>query len=315
MRKFLTKITIFIMIFFIILGTLNQAYRGTNGYKHLNNVDKFMTIPQNNIELVNLGNSHAECAFDYSNTRTLKCFNLALAGQTFDYDYEILDTYKQNLKKNAVVLVQLSYFSLYAGKDSDWYKTLPPRYYAFLDKQHLPDYSFENYVMFKLLPILSAKSNMKYIFKDIKQEEIDKETDADLSQKLSDLKDPEDIAKKRALYHKQAMGDIVCSYMMDNLQKILILTEKSGFKTVLVIPPYSSYYVENFSNEFFYKFYKDVNGIIEKNKGVAFLDYSKDSRFYKKYDLYKNVDHLNKAGALLFTDIVLNKVFGEEEKP
>ena len=97
---------------------------------------------------------------------------------------------------------------------------------------------------------------------------------------------------------------------VDSLYHLIALLQEKQIRVCLVTTPFlSEYYdaVHNLAGDLDEKFYRVISEIMEKT-GVEYYDYSADPRFYHEYSLFLDSDHLNREGAKLFTDILLNDI-------
>lgn len=87
--------------------------------------------------------------------------------------------------------------------------------------------------------------------------------------------------------------------MLDAYREIFSLCEKNGWNAVLVTPPYPAVYTECFPAEVLDRFCTIVETLSEENS-VPWLNYAQDSEFTENFTYFKNIDHLNLAGAHSF---------------
>lgn len=159
MRNFFFKLLIMIVLVSLSLLGLNYAYINTNAYYLLNDTAKFENVPKG-IEICNLGSSHGQKSFNYSEINE-RGFNFGLSGQDFYYDLQVLKQYSENLRKGAVVLIVLSYFSYNMDLFEGEFFNRSPRYYTFLDQDLIYNTSFPNLIKYRYLPIITAGGNIK----------------------------------------------------------------------------------------------------------------------------------------------------------
>jgi hypothetical protein len=180
------------------------------------------------------------------------------------------------------------------------------RYYRFLHKDNMPEYSLLDNLRYKRFPILSAGLNVLEILKDttppVQSETAYSSMTKDQLIKKSEnrysywTKDTPDTGE-RGYAHNQ---ELVC--------KIVELCLAHDIRPVLVTTPITSIlnniYAER-SPDFFNTFYRFSREICEKYPGLKFFDYSHDSRFENDFSLFKDADHLNAYGAVKFTFIIV----------
>jgi lysophospholipase L1-like esterase len=118
--------------------------------------------------------------------------------------------------------------------------------------------------------------------------------------------------EKRAAYHMRnfqngkQIAAIILIYRSSTTYWIKLCKEHN-ITPILITTPYRSYYSNWFSNEILEQFYCEL---IDPNENdVIYLDYSRDERFNNSEELLKDTDHLNKQGAIVFTEIVIKDLF------
>jgi hypothetical protein len=305
MKRFILKVVLLTGITLVIMVLLNSLYIRTNVHK--NDIEKagtgkFDQVPRG-LQLVNLGSSHGEWAFDYSGAGNLNGFNMALSSQDFHYDYLVLKRYRENLSPGSVVLIPVSYFSFGISVKKD----LPfdYRYYGILPYSVINGHNLTDYLKYRWCPILfSGYDGIKALFAD---EKFQIDPDKVLKKNNYSPGALKSFARNRAEYHKQIMKNPKSDhdFNINSLEKLLGYCKKEGLKPVFITTPYTDYYNSNFSKAF----YRDFHGTIESMQeryDVPYLDYSNDRRFSGSIQLFRDSDHLNLPGRTLFTGIVID---------
>lgn len=311
MKKFLIKVSIFILIILTITCLINFKYI------KLNKTDVYDTKKFDNIPLLisicNFGSSHGQCGFNYEDVINQKCFNFALSGQFLSYDRRIFDYYKDHIRDGAVIFIPVSYHSLF-GNDE---RTEPD----FIDKNKcyyniLPSYMIKNYdlktnIYMKYFPSLCDKRGLLNVLMGktkSKLSEIWQKTAENIDVK----KDAEYKYNHHLIFNKlDENGNRIINYEEIDALKYMIKACKSiKASPILITTPFLHEYTDiinkNDSN-----FYKDFYGLIDKivnETDVIYYDYSHDERFNNSYNLFMDSDHLNKEGARQFTNIIMNEV-------
>lgn len=305
MFRFIKKTIIFLLILSLIVGYINFRYKNTNVYKSMNSTDKFFHIPKN-IEIGNLGTSHAQYAFVYEDLN-LVGFNFALPAQRLYYDNKILKKYIKNFKEDAVLIIPISYISFYLGYDNENFEDFNKMYYSFLSLKDIKNPKLNEYLKYKALPILTAESNIKYAF--IKEETPYEPKPVYRNYTISIDKMIED-GKKTSERHIEFINDGRKNKdeFIAILDDIINFAIKNDLNPVLTTTPFTKYYNENFSKEFYDEFQDSINSIINKYPNVKYLDYSHDSRFESSTEYFFDSSHLNLKGGKFFTEIILNDI-------
>lgn len=297
-----------IIVLMMGLIFLNFLYMRTNDYKNrISQLEKFKKVPTN-LEVVNLGSSYSRNAFDYRVTN-YNGFNFALAPQSLSYDFRILKNYKNNIKKNGVVLIVLPDF-VFGFLD---YKSnsINDRYYYFLRKENILNHNIFKQKFIRLFPLLFNPRGILRIIKDNKlinleeekscssREEVKKEAESRIKGWIKQFnliniinKDEIPIEIKEMFKKNQEILGHMIDYCLEN-----------NFKPVVVVPPCSKEINDFFSDEYLDEIlYKNIR--LGNSKNILFLDYLKDKRF-QDYRLYINSDMLNKKGREIFTKVVI----------
>ena len=298
-------ILIGIVIILLFIWICNKKYKNSNYFlDDYNKIKKFVDGVPENLEIVNTGSNHAYYGFNYGSR---KCFNFASGAQSLNYDYKILKQYSNNLNGGCKVLIVLAPLSFgfvdYKNDSSN------SRYYFFMDKDKILNYSRLKKILYVDMPILKSWKNFIRIF--LRKKEI-----------KSIINTP-DNAEKEALLRingwkkqfnlKNLLDKKSASYLKDEFENVkTILLDMIEFplehnwRPIIVIPPVSVFLTKKISDEFMKEVLYD-NIRFLKDKRIPILDYWKDDRL-NDYKLYINSDFLNEKGSKLFTEIVLEDI-------
>ncbi len=264
-----------------------------------------------NIEICNFGSSHGLYGYNYVNYNDkYTCFNFGLSSQTLSYDYRLMDYYQNRLSEGCTVFITLSYFS-FIGIDEterEYFESLNQRYYKILDKAHIKEYS-ETYIsripcfsvpVNSLISILLGKGNNNKSWYTQTADDIDLATEA------------KNTAKSHLIVDKlDENGDyIINQEEIDALYSMLRICNENNYKPIFITTPYLSEYTDNceeLAPEGVKLFYQMVDELV-KDTGISYYDFSHDKRFSNRHDLFMDDDHLNEAGSLIFTDILMQEV-------
>lgn len=298
-------ILIGIVIILLFIWICNKKYKNSDYFlDDYNKIKKFIDGVPKNLEIVNTGSNHAYYGFNYGSR---KCFNFASGAQSLNYDYKILKQYSNNLNGGCKVLIVLAPLSFgfvdYKNDSSN------SRYYFFMDKDKILNYSRLKKILYVDMPILKSWKNFIRIF--LRKKEI-----------KSIINTP-DNAEKEALLRingwkkqfnlKNLLDKKSASYLKDefeNVKTILLdmieFSLEHNWRPIIVIPPASVFLTKKISDEFMKEVLYD-NIRFLKDKRIPILDYWKDDRL-NDYKLYINSDFLNEKGSKLFTEIVLEDI-------
>lgn len=302
MLRFIKKSIVFLLILSIMLGYVNARYKETNVYKSINGTDKFYYVPQN-IEIANLGTSHAQYAFVYEDIDRVG-FNFALPAQRLYYDEKIFEKYIENFKEGSTIIIPISYISFYLGYDNENFEDFNKMYYPFLSLKDIKKPKLDEYIKYKALPIVTAESNIKYAF--MKEEKAYEPKPVYRTSTMAVDKMKEE-SKETATRHLKFIeeGRKNKDQFVGIVDNIIDLAIKNNIKPVLTTTPFTHYYNEYFSEEFYKEFQETIDKLLEKYPDIQYLDYSHDPRFENNPEYFFDSSHLNLKGGKAFTKIIL----------
>ncbi len=315
MKKFLTKFLIFCLILCVAVVTVNTIYLKKTKTKHdmISNAsyEKFENVPYN-IELCNFGSSHGANNYYYDNIQDkYTCFNFALPSQTLEYDYRILEYYKDHIREGAIIFITVSYMSLYGIDEAlyDDFQSKNKRYYHFLPKEYIKEYDYKTDFFESYFPVLVQYDQLvpSLIEGDTSIEDWESTADEiELDRYVAEAYKRHLITNKIDDQGKR----IVNEESVESLYDMIDLCRELHARPILITTPYLREYtdiIRENAPDFLEEFNRLVNKIAKK-KNVPYYDYAFDNRFDDKYSLFMNADHLNKEGALKFVEILLQEI-------
>ena len=196
------------------------------------------------------------------------------------------------------------------------------RYYKFLNKNEIVNYSWKTKFFEIDYPLLKHPSKMKKIWNDDERifNKIFWTTDKSLEPEdeglrfakervngwcaqfgLKDLKNVEKIERFNEVFAKNR----------NRVNKMISLCQQNKLQPVLLVPPLSKTLKNFFSEELLQCFlYENIKKILSnyKDNEVIYLDYYNDERF-EDFRLYSNSDFMNRKGRKKFTEQVLKDLF------
>ena len=299
MKKFVLKLILFSGLIFGSLILLNFLYVRTEAYKTMNDMEKFYNVPDN-LEIVNFGSSHGLYAFDYSELY-LKGFNFALNSQDLFYDFQLLKQYQNHMVRGTtIVIISVSFFSLSVDPANAYLKERDKRYYRILDTGLFEGSSPDDFLKFKLLPVLSAGSTLIRIFQDKPSD-----TFLELSTNRFDYVELEGEAQETAVRHLSYIEMNGLDRGISLLKEIIVFCQQLELKPVLITTPFTEYYTKYFSENILDEFHRVVYSIANEFS-IPYFDYSRDPYFWKRPELFIDDDHLNSIGRGIFTRMVVD---------
>lgn len=305
MTKSILKTSLLAILVAAALIMLNSIYIRTQGYKNMIKVQetaRLYHVP-GDLEIVNFGSSHGECAFDFEEVE-MKGFNFALSGQDFYYDYQLARHFKNKFTHGCVVLIPVSYFSL--GVDSQGWPGCNSRYYGILPFDPIRNHNVLDYIKSRWCPILFSGEYLKWLVRD-------EAPLADVATHPPENNSPDDLlraeGRHRADMHKSWKNEpeSIYDFNRENLGKLISFCRREGWKPVLITTPFPDYYSVNFSQTFKKSFHEEVEKVSEEYD-IPYLDYSNDATFYKDTSLFGDVEHLSEKGSRLFTRMVISRL-------
>lgn len=228
------------------------------------------------IESINLGSSHSECAFKFKD----KNLNLALASQTFYYDLlllkEYLKKYQEMNHKKIKCFLTISYFSFYA---KEIWNDMLEKYYLLLPLKNFKGENFLRCFVYKYFPVF-----YKYLYKN---------------KIIKKNKTEEEYRIYRIKKHVEYLNDEKNSdYNIELLEKIIHICKMNNLELILLTTPFQKEYNDYFKIEDLEKMYSKIKSISLKNN-ILYFDYSHDYINFNKNSYFQSqdFDHLSIEGA------------------
>jgi hypothetical protein len=265
------------------------------------------------LEIVGMGSVFGRFAYDFSACGK-KGFLFAQAPQSLSYDYRILQQYKSHLQKGCIIIITLPVcvfpFVDYKGASYN------AKYYWFLDKDHMINYSHFFKFIYTKVPVLAAGYRILHILKDeprmhwceIKNREL---TSAQVEESVT--------------YHlaqwKQQFGfkDMVSAEIRENLKESIDTTVgilhdmldfcvSNDWQPVLVTPPFSSQLNANISEPFAHAYLYDNIRRATENK-TLYLDFRKHPKFQEHTEWFINgASWLSGEGRRYFMELLIRQL-------
>ncbi len=308
----------------LIIGIANYYYKKDYYYLDVYGEIKAMENVPDGITMVNFGTSHGLSAFRYPDDSNGEVrYNLALSGEDIYHDFQTLKQFTNHLADGCIVALPTSYFSFCMSTESPSQK----RYYMYLDKEYIRNFSYETLINAKYIPVLrSGEFIIKNLINDQNMdlggmmmngnEELPTKESGifDISAKAYDETDEtesESTADDELKYHAQGRavswraGYMVTGkkYMSENteiLKEMVNYCYAHGFKPVLVTTPIYKALNNEFSDSELNECYFDnINRVVEQTK-VPYLNLSHDTDLSENPDYYENSDHMSNMGADAF---------------
>lgn len=305
MRRFLTKCLALLLAAAACIYLLGVAYRGTTAYRNSRLADETerFTHPPDRADIAVVGSSHGMLAFLYPPEDAV-LFNMCMSAQIPQYDLRMLREYEDRLDPGAVVIVTMSYITPFWTEPESNFLWKQGRYYDALSAPNIIDVDWADWAMRRFSPVLTTdiQTVARAFLKDVPPDPTQNEASGHRTL------DPETIPEEQARAKANHIDALISPTFpecnedaMQALEDTLALCRERGWQAVLVTPPYLAAYDQIFQDHlegFHDRFYYYVEQLTEEY-GVPYLDYSHDPDFAQRYDLYKDLDHLNLDGARL----------------
>jgi len=299
MKNFIEKTILFALPLFIILGVLEWASRNVpNDYYLKNNL---FETQADSVEVLTLGSSHALYGInpEFLPTNSL---NAAYVSQSLLADFSILEKFFSRSERLRVVIVPISYFSLFSSFEKDhrvWRTTnyathmqiyLTPQFKYRFESLGLPASTFikktERYYLKNRSFITCSPSGWGTAYKSPMHENL------------------ETTGPVRAKGHTH--DDTLLAYNTRILEEIMaFLSEREISIILLTTPTYKTYY-ENLNEAQLDTTIETCRRETEGTPRAIYLNLLHDDRFTAT-DFY-DADHLNDIGAQKLSKILAEQI-------
>lgn len=277
-----------------------------SSYYYNNTIDQkgkfFNSIKKQTYSIVNVGSSHTRSGIFYNGNK--KALNLGVSAQAFFYDLKILEKFHWTFDEKSIVIIPISIFSFYSIPTPDNSKT----YLNILPLNSLSCSSSEYYsnkffsIFFNLRNVKELFINRKKLFEQYKWPgpNMSKETQ---------IEDAQKAAAHQLDLSRKDMSDNPNRGIQDLVNLISFIESKKA-KIIFITTPFPSAYNEAINATLWQNRIRDNLNITSRhfNKEFTYLDYSHDKRFSENYHLFYDGSHLNKEGAIKFTQILLKDI-------
>ena len=286
------------------LALLNTDYE-----RNENTTLKFKSIPDG-VQVACFGSSHAINAFQpmrYKSDDTF--FNFGMQRENPVMDEALYRTYQDRLADHAIVIITLSYFSLY--DDTSNSLSIMKRYVDFLPMQSLPNLKTK---LFRLFRVIDFSLEPIAAFLEGRTATLQAGETTTFASSYAE-EERLSLGQKRAQVFFDQIGDAVIDPEIDAaLRNLLSDCIEKGYRPVLVTTPYLNEFTRNFSESFLNQFQAECQAYAD-DFGIPYLDYSRDDRFAHTPKYFVDTDHLSSDGSEVFMDIFFDdlKAFYPED--
>ena len=270
---------------------------------------RFNSVPYD-LDVVNLGSSGDANNFDYDLWK-IRGYNLASAPQDMYYDNQVLEQYREHLKKGAKVIICLSEFALLVDKyeaDCQNYK-----YYGFMGPHRIPNYSRFKSFLIKQFPGVLDKRLLKMEFKEFLKKILkwDERKKIDHKTMLSERsvnaiklwKEEFGWSDEIKLSHCQLQA---IERSWEILMKDIEYCQEHDLQPLILIPPFNRHLMEKMPNEILdeclWKYVRKA-----EDGGVRVISFWDDKELQAD-ELYLTLACLNEEGKKLFNKKVQDTI-------
>lgn len=298
MNRFVTRLVLLIVIP-VLLGVLLCEYflrKVPNDYSYKN---EWLTTNAASIRVLCLGSSHSFYGIEPS-LFSCKAFNASHVSQTLKYDHFIFSKFIDQMDSLKVLVLPISYFSLYDfGPENDiedWRVKYYSIYYGCKFHKFEPKYRLETYYGLHLKRVFYSMLG-----------KVDHRTCNELGRGTTYKLEcrSEDWQKSGIIAAKRHTLDIDTVVLEKNKKIVESMINKCGQKKVFIVilttPTYHTYR-ENLNREQLKLMEDCCNSFVVQYDNVCYLNLLADERFCEE-DFY-DADHLNEFGAAKLTKIL-----------
>ncbi len=299
MKRFLLKALLLIFCCILLLLALSPAYLillNQDYAREEAQTLQFKYIPDS-IDVACFGSSHAGNGFQSPRYHDGTLFNFYMSMQSPIMDHLLYAHFRDHLAENAIVIIDLSYFSLYSNNTHsvNHYK----RYCTFISVRELPNASAKLYRLFRIIdfdfnPIISCVLG--------KTAELEPFQTTTTSERFT-AEELENIGSGLASAFIDMSGDQTIDPEIDSaLREMLEDCLQQGYRPVLVTTPYQHQLNDAIPDAFLARFRADCESYATEYN-IPYLDYSHDTRFADAPHLFVDSDHLTSDGSEAFMKI------------
>ncbi len=305
MKRLLFKCALLCLVLAGLLHAGGEAYKRTNAYRNFEREDGteiFRSMPDT-IDIAVFGASHGREDFKFPPEGST-LFNFSMSLQTSVYDLRLMREYQDHIRPGALVVIAVSPIFPFYVPPEEQVEEQQPRYYRVLSPQNIAGVDLGLYLRQRLSPLLTedpADVLAAFLEDDPLEPTIDEESGYN------------QITPESARNRKPNVFELQIAYvqdfpepnpaLMEAYREMLALCREKGWKAVLAAPPYLKEYTDCFA-EFSPDYFVVQEALMEdlaREYGAVYLDYSRDPDFDRRYDFYRDMSHMNLAGAEAFS--------------
>ena len=304
MKKFISKTIFFLLPIFVLAVIMEVALRAIpNDYKQKRSD---MDSRSDEIEILVLGSSHSLYGINpkYFSQNT---YNVAYVSQSLDLDYKILEKYGNEFKNLNVIIVDISYFSLYSTLETGPEPWRAKNYNIYYDiSTSKATNNFEvltnkldiNYSRMKLYYTKKIKNDKAFIDSTFTAKMYDGWISLKPAKTTDDLEETGVAAAGRHTYDITERSRVEIHDEQTNvLGKIVDWSKQKKVKVVFVTTPTYKTYYNRINAAQWDNTYKVIEDICRKNSNCRYINLLKnEGNLFTEKD-FSDADHLSETGA------------------
>ncbi len=304
------KLFLLLLILFLPFEIINLLYKRAEYNFGDNDISRFQKVPYN-IQLANSGNSLGE-QMNYSNHPELNTFKFSLLMQPLNYDFHILEQYIDHFASDSVFIIVLSYGEVDGILSSEIYKLIKGRYYQFLKRNYIEEYSFFDKIRYCAIPVVYSE----FPFYKIKKRFFE-------SEQAEELQEP--IEKKKSFLEKRFEQDNFLNvfnrtyprqkqrgldYNRQYVINMIKLCHDHNIHPVVVTPPLSANSVHALEKTDYFEAFETLKKtIIDECKTeqleINWLDFNRSEEYINHEEWFKDPIHLKDDYSAEYTDKII----------
>ncbi len=303
MKLFIYRVLVFLLPVLTLLLVMELYIRSLPNEYTAKKEYMDMHAPQ--VETLILGNSHALNGINPAYMDG-NAYNLAFAGQTLKYDWELLQYYGSSLTHLKNIIIPISYFSLYNNLESNSTNKFRLKYY----KINFGILREENILYNLEMVSVKFPKNISTIQQHLRGISPDKDSSGKREEYLGwstrnyTVDDIEKEGKEKAAKHERYIRPGELASNMHYLDNIISFAEQHKCKLYFITTPHYASYYRNMETDYFTRARHIMDSIcsLPYSTPVRYIDMMKDSRFTKSD--FVNSDHLSVSGAARLSSIL-----------
>ncbi len=297
MMNFIKKGLFFLLPIVLVFIVLEVTLRAIpNGYSFKK---EYLEKNAKDLEVLVLGSSHSYRGIN-PEVFSKKSFNASYVSQTLNYDHFIFDTYKDQLDQLEVLVLPISYQSLFSKLEEAKESWRVKNYVLYWDYPGYP-YSLVHRSELFGQPKKGISHIKRFIDYYVFKKDQIKSNEFGFEPRKKQVKDLIKVGKAAAARHTISK-DKHLAYNIGLVQEMIDFCKAKEIEVLLVTLPGFETYTQNLDAQQLRKMKEILAQLVTANPGLRYEDFLTDPRFTK--DDFADADHLNEKGAAKFSNIL-----------